>query len=165
MDKILGLPAHPLLVHAAVILVPLAAVAIAAIGWKAEWRRAYLLPVMLLALSGGVFAFLAKTSGEPVEKLVRTAANTQGAARPRFGDHPEQGDTAMFFAIVLALAAVAFWAIERWGKRWNLPSWAPMAAYAAVLIPAALATLTMFVAGHSGAQLVWKDVGSFAAGR
>jgi hypothetical protein len=33
------------------------------------------------------------------------------------------------------------------------------------LIPAALALITMAIAGHSGAELVWKDVGSFAAGR
>jgi hypothetical protein len=42
-DKVYGLPAHPLLVHAAVVLVPLAAVALVTTGWRETWRRAYLL--------------------------------------------------------------------------------------------------------------------------
>lgn len=164
-DTILGLPAHPLLVHAAVILVPLAAMALAALGWKAEWRKHYSLPVALLAVAGAIFAFLAKQSGDPLESSVRRAATAAGAARPRFGDHPEQGDTAFIFAILLGLAAVSVWAIERYQKRFGLPAWSPLVAYVVALVPAVLALVTMAIAGHSGAQLVWKDVGSFAAGR
>jgi hypothetical protein len=39
-----------------------------------------------------------------------------------------------------------------------------MASYVAALLPALLAILSMIAAGHSAAQLVWRDVGSFAAG-
>lgn len=69
------------------------------------------------------------------------------------------------FALLLALVAVAFWAIDRYHKRWNLPAWSPTAAYVIALLPAIAALVTMVAAGHSGAELVWKDVGSFAAGR
>lgn len=62
--KIFGLPAHPLLVHAAVVLVPLAALALVAVGWKEAWRRVYYLPVALIAMAGAGSAFLAKQSGE-----------------------------------------------------------------------------------------------------
>lgn len=164
-DSILGLPAHPLLVHAAVILVPLAAISLAALCWKADWRQYYSLPVAFLAVAGGIFAFLAKQSGEPLEKAVKQAATAAGAGRPRFGDHPEQGDTAFIFAMLLGIAAVALWAIERYRERLGWPRWSPLAAYAIALVPAVLALITMVIAGHSGAQLVWKDVGSFAAGR
>lgn len=164
ISTLAGLPAHALLVHAAVVLVPLAAIAMAVTCWKASWRRAYSLPVALLAIGGAVAAFLAKESGEPLEDAVKRAAQSEGV-RARFGDHPEQGDAAFAFAALLAFAAVAVWAVDRWGKRFNLPAWAPPATYAIALVPAGIALVTMIIAGHSGAQLVWKDVGSFAAGR
>lgn len=164
ISNLAGLPAHALLVHAAVVLVPLAAIALAAMCWRASWRKAYSLPVAILALAGAVAAFLAKESGEPLEHAVKSAAQNEGV-RARFGEHPEQGDTAFVFAVLLAVAAAAVWAVDRFGARFNLPKWAPMAAYAVALVPAAIALVTMIVAGHSGAQLVWKDVGSFAAGR
>ena len=64
-------------------------------------------------------------------------------------------------AFLFMLAVVAYWAFERWGSKWNLPAWAPIAGYAVVLVPGALALVTMMVAGHSGAALVWKDIGTF----
>ncbi len=164
-ETIAGLPAHALLVHAAVILVPLAAIALAALCWNAAWRKHYSLPVAIVAVAGAVFAFLAKQSGGPLETSVRNAASAAGAARPRFGEHPEQGDTAFVFAMLLGIAAVGVWLVERYRERFGLPTWSPTAVYAVALIPAVLALVTMIVAGHSGAQLVWKDVGSFAAGR
>jgi uncharacterized membrane protein len=64
ISHILGLPAHPLLVHGAVVLVHLGAVAFLVAGLREAWRRAYYLPAMLITVAGGVFAFLAKESGQ-----------------------------------------------------------------------------------------------------
>ncbi|MBI2764370.1 MAG: hypothetical protein HYX53_00500 [Chloroflexi bacterium] len=164
IDTIFGLPAHALLVHAAVVLVPLAVVLFAAACWRQAWRARYSLPIALLALGGAGFALLAKQTGGPLQQSIRQAAKAAGA-RASFGEHPEQGNTALVFAVFFALAAAAVWAIERYRSRYSLPKWAPAASYAIALVPAALALLTMLQAGHSGAQLVWKDVGTFAASR
>lgn len=164
LADLFGLPAHALVVHAAVVLVPLAAVALAAGGWRRDWRRAYSLPIAMIALAGAVFSVLGPQSGGPLERSVRTAATSQTGARVFFGEHPEQGNRAEFFAIVLAITCVGFWAIDRWSERFDLPKRAPKAAYWAALLPAAASLLTMVAAGHSGAQLVWNDVGSFAVG-
>lgn len=164
ISTIMGLPAHALLVHAAVILVPLAAIGLAVTGWKASWRKHYSLPVAILAVTGAVFAFLAKESGEPLEHSVRAAARAAGTDA-RFGDHPEQGDTAFFFALLFALAAVAVWAVDRYHEKFAWPKPSGIIAYGVALIPAALALVTVAIAGHSGAKLVWKDVGSFAAAK
>jgi hypothetical protein len=164
LSTLFGLPAHALLVHAAVVLVPLAAVAFAATGWRAAWRRSYSLPVALIGMAGAVSAFLAKQSGEPIRDTIREAART-GGVDARFGEHPEQGDTAFVFALLFGLAAMALWAADRYGERFNLPKWAPTAAYAGGLLLAALALWTMVAAGHSGAQLVWNDVGTFVSGK
>jgi len=164
LTTLFGLPAHPLLVHGAVALVPLAVAACVATGWRASWRKATALPVGLLVLAAAVFAFLAKQSGEPLQGLVRRAASDAGT-RAAFGEHPEQGDRAMLFAILFGIVALGFLAMDRVGERLGLPPWAHRAAYGFVLFCGAIAVLTMAVAGHSGAVLVWRDVGSFAAGK
>lgn len=159
VDHVFGLPAHPLLVHGAVVLVPLAAIAFLVAGARDSWRRAYYLPVTIGAVAGGVFAFLARESGEPLSESVRRA----GA---RVGEHPEQGDTAFFFAMLFAAAAVAVYVFHRYEGRvrsflgikdWpRLPFSYNTALYAATVPLALLAILTMVIAGHSGAELVWK---------
>lgn len=159
INHIFGLPAHPLLVHAAVVLVPLAAIAFVAVGWKEAWRKAYYFPVTVLAVSGAVFAFLAKQSGEPLTSTVRQAGH-------RVGEHPEQGDTAFFFAMLLGLAVFSVFVYHRYGTRIleavgikelpRLPLSYDTILYAVTVPLAALAVLTMVIAGHSGAELVWK---------
>jgi hypothetical protein len=47
-----GLPLHPLLVHAVVVLLPLAAVGSIIIAIVPKWRRRYWLPVLVLAVLG-----------------------------------------------------------------------------------------------------------------
>ncbi len=157
-DKIFGLPAHPLLVHAAVVLVPLSALALISIGWRDAWRRMYLLPITLLAIAGAGSAFLAKESGEPLQESVR-------AAGKRVGEHPEQGDTAFIFAGLFAAACLALYAYQTWGDRlrerlgwtqkFRLPVDETVAIYVISIPIAAIAIWTMVVAGHSGAKLVW----------
>ena len=41
---------HPLVVHVAVVLVPLAALALIAVGWRKHGARLYMLPIVLMAL-------------------------------------------------------------------------------------------------------------------
>lgn len=168
LSKLLGLPAHPLVVHAAVILVPLAVLAFIATAWRKAWREHYSLPITLLALAGGLFAFLADQSGEPLEHAVRTAATAAGDGRPSFGEHPEQGEQAFLLAIGFAIATVIFWAVNKYGPKKmgeDFPEFAPIVTYGIVAVVGLGALFAMVAAGHSGAQLVWKDVGSYAAGK
>lgn len=158
-DRVFGLPSHPLLVHAAVVLVPLAAVALIATGWRETWRRVYLLPITLLAVGGAGFSFLAKESGESLQASVR-------AAGKRVGEHPEQGDTAFVLAALFAATCLVLYAYQAWGEqvrgrlgwsdRFRLPVNETVALYVISIPIAALAIWTMLVAGHSGATLVWK---------
>ena len=70
-DKIAGIPAHPLLVHAAVVFVPLLALgavvygAIPALRFRVRW------PVALLAVAGAVSVVAAHKSGEAFESRLR----------------------------------------------------------------------------------------------
>lgn len=158
IDRLFGLPAHPLLVHGAVVLVPLAGTAFLVTGWREAWRRAYYLPITLAAAAGGIFAFLAKESGGPLSESIRDAGK-------RVGEHPEQGDTAFVFAMIMAVAIFALYVLHRFGREISealnlrlpkLPVSYGTIAYVAVAPLAVLAIVTMLIAGHSGAELIWK---------
>lgn len=156
---VLGLPLHPLVVHLAVVFVPLAAIAFVGVMWRAEWRRAYGSLVTSAAVVGAVGALLAAQSGEDMEDRLR---RTTGQ-RLDFGSHPDQGDATQMLAIVFALVAVALWFIERRGVRG--PSWLPTAAYGLGAVLAVSATVAITLTGHSGATLVWAELGTFVTPR
>ena len=85
--SIYGLPAHPFVVHLAVVLVPLAAIATIAVGWNARWRHRYYLPIALVAIIGAVGAFLAQQTGGSLRRALRQAGK-------HVGNHPQQGNVA-----------------------------------------------------------------------
>ena len=59
-----GLPAHPLLVHAVVVLIPLAALGAIAVAIRPRWNRPYAPLVAFGALTAAVAATLSKLAGE-----------------------------------------------------------------------------------------------------
>jgi len=150
-----GIPLHPLVVHASVVLVPLAWLALVAIGWKATWRQAYGLPVLLLTAGGWLSSYIATLTGGPLESRLRDVALAAGRDRPRFGDHPEMGNQAAVAALALLILVVALLAADRWGARRGLPGWLPSALYGLSSLVGAGAVLMIVRAGHSGALLAW----------
>ena len=103
-----GVPAHPLMVHAAVVLVPLAALALIAVGWNRAWRHQYYLPITLVALGGAVGAFFAQQTGGSLKRALRQAGK-------RVGSHPQQGNTAFLLAALFAAVCVALYVYEAHG--------------------------------------------------
>lgn len=159
-----GLPLHPLVVHLAVILAPLAALGLIVTGWNARWRQRYGFALALIALVAGGAAFLAAQSGESLQEGLKQAARASGTDLD-LRDHPGDGQLAEILAMVLAVAAVVSWALEHWRDQFSTPSWTPRATYALVTVIAVASLVTMVSAGHSGASLVWKDLGTFAGQR
>ena len=161
--SVFGLPAHPLVVHLAVVLVPLAAVGVIAVGWDQGLRRRYYLPVSLLALAGAAGAFLAQQTGGTLRRALREAGK-------QVGSHPQQGNIAFATAALLALVCVVLFFHDRYGDelrarfnltdRYRLPISDGMALYLLAVPVALLALAMMVIAGHSGATLVWKTAGS-----
>src|SRR4029079_9931490 len=99
-----------------------------------------------------------------LESAVRRRAIASGGPRPNFGDHVGDGDLARILAIVFALIAIAVWLLDSHRARLNLTPRALLAAYAVASITAIAAFAAVIIAGHSGATLVWKDVGNFVSG-
>lgn len=71
-----GLPAHPLVVHLPVVLVPLAALAVLALALRPRLLRTFGVVVTVLAGVGFAGALLATNSGEALEESFRAAGQT-----------------------------------------------------------------------------------------
>jgi plastocyanin len=160
----LGLPLHPLIVHVAVILVPLAALASLVVCFREEWRRRFGAALAVLTLASAVVTVVAvRSGGELKGNVVRSAAEAGVSAR--FGSHPDYGQATQISALALAGAAGALWFASRPRLRPQLPRWWATASYVAIAFPAVSALVAVGLAGHSGARLVWRDLGSFPPGK
>jgi predicted membrane channel-forming protein YqfA (hemolysin III family) len=107
-DQISGLPAHPLLVHAAVVFVPLLAVGSVVYGVLSGLRYRLRWPVALLALAGAASAYAAHESGEVFrQRLVRRHLASPeilaGLVR-----HARYADATLWATLGLALATLVF---------------------------------------------------------
>ena len=150
-----GVPLHPLVVHAVVVLGPLAALTGLAYAAVPRWRWLLRWPLVALALGTAVGAFLAAQSGESLLE-----------ARPQLeqvlGEHEEHGELLEKGAFAyLVLSAFAAWALggvsalaSGRGARESRGTLGKVAA--ALLAVGAVALLVLlFLAGDSGAQAVW----------
>jgi hypothetical protein len=153
IEELFGLPAHPLVVHAAVVLLPLAAVATLVCAAVPRARRAYAPVALGLALVATLAVGLAQGSGEELEDQVDETELVE--------EHTEQGERVLPWAIAVTVAAAAVTAIPVLARRRrSVPARTVTAVVVAVsLVAGAGATWTVVEVGHSGAKATWDDVG------
>lgn len=146
-DLILGLPVHPLVVHFAVVLLPLAAVALIAIVVVPRWRRPYGWVVLAGLLAGAGASLLAKESGEAFAARVGWPT-----------EHASLGDRLPLVAFALLVVAAAwFWLQSRDSKAGRKRSSIPTLLTAVVGCILAVAAIGLtIVVGHTGATAVWE---------
>ena len=103
-EQILGLPAHPLLLHATVVFVPLLALGAIAYAVVPRLRGRIRWEVALLALIGAGSVAVTKLSGDAFKarSIRKGQVSPQGLAQ--INQHQSFGTTTMWY--VLALAAV-----------------------------------------------------------
>ena len=167
LEKIFGLPAHPLLVHIPVALIPLCAVGAIVMVVSASWRQRIGWVVVVLAGVTAVASQLAAGSGEALEEALDD--RSQLVRR-----HAELGETFVWFAIAffVALLALMIWDTVRRRREAadageagsKQPSGRTVALLLSlvVVITAAGATYRVYQVGHSGAKAVWsEDAGTF----
>ncbi|MTA96176.1 MAG: cytochrome b5 domain-containing protein, partial [Actinobacteria bacterium] len=69
-DTVAGLPLHPLVVHFAVVLLPLAVIGVLAAIWMPRTGKRYLTLSAIGVLLGTLATFIAKESGEALAERV-----------------------------------------------------------------------------------------------
>ena len=154
ISNLFGLPAHPLLVHVPIVLIPLAAIT-AIISIHKKYRREMLLVTAVMAVIGAAFLFLAAGAGESLQHdLPRSRAIHEHAE----SGEKSQGPTAVFAFVavgaVLSLEASRRKFVYR-GK--SLPKWAATAFLALTGVGGVASTVAVSQAGHSGSKSVWES--------
>ena len=115
IETIFGLPAHPLLVHVPVVLIPLcAAGAVWIVVWP-SWRQRIGWIVVVLSGFTVVMSKLAADSGEALED----ALDRESSLLER---HTELGDTFVWFALAFLVAVLALMLWDRAQRRKADPS-------------------------------------------
>ena len=151
MTTIFGLPAHALLVHAAVVLVPLtAALEILCALWPAARRR---LVWLVLAFAAGVMVVIPLTVSAGQWLYDQAQQPT-----PILETHEERAQWAIYLAIGLLVVAVAQ-AVQHWAESTSdKPRRAVAAAVAVLAIVVGVSSVVGIVRiGDSGAQAVWGE--------
>ena len=159
-STIFGLPLHPLIVHATVVFVPLAVLAVAAAVLVPRFRR-WAGPVpSALSLVALILTPLSTASGENLEHSMPHNELVE--------DHARLGDQLIPFTIALFVLAAAFWWLDRRRAAGTGPGAKPRsratvltAAVGALAVLAAVGTGVQVVRiGHSGAKAAWSGTGS-----
>ncbi len=151
--QIAGLPLHPLIVHAVVILTPLTVLALLLGAFWPAARRRLGIVTPLAALVVLVLVPITVVAGESLEELV--------GSTPAVERHGDLGRMFLPWAIALFLLATAQWA---WHRFWR-PAVAASSKAAARVVGVVLALLSALVGvgavvmlvliGDAGARAVW----------
>ncbi|MEV5002514.1 DUF2231 domain-containing protein [Nocardioides sp. LML1-1-1.1] len=155
-DVINGLPVHPLVVHAVVVLLPLAVLGTVAIVVRPSWRARFGPLVVGCAAVATALVPVATSSGEALERRVGDP-----------GRHAALGDQLIWFAVpLLVTAAAVVWLDQRSRAGTRTGSPLVLRAVSVLALVAALAAGVQVVrVGDSGARAAWGDQVSSSAAR
>ena len=158
-DLINGIPVHPLVVHAVVVLLPLAIVGTIVIAVVSRWRTPYGPLVVATALVATVLIPVATSSGEELERRVGDP-----------GKHAALGDQLIWFAIPLLVLVAILVLLQRSRDRADglskgetssarrVPGSGLVLVVAVLAAVAAVASgVQVYRVGDSGAKAVWSD--------
>lgn len=160
LETLNGLPAHPLIVHLPVMMIPLALVGAFVALVRPSWRSWATPVTATFALLGAVGVQLAIMSGEGLEEL----AGEEGAAIERHAQLAEQArPLVVVFLLVVAAAAVAVYLSQRDPEGTQPRTALARKAVAPLLVlsvlTGGLATAWVYRTGHTGAESVWEKTG------
>lgn len=156
-----GLPLHPLVVHAAVILGPAAALTGIAYVVLPGWRWLIRWPLVLLAAATAGAVFVAKLAGEALYDA--RFSDATGALAEQIAVHEDRGNTLLWVSLAfLVLAVVAAFTVggpsalaSGAGAR-DSGGTAVTVPVLALVVIGALALLVMTVlTGDAGSRAVW----------
>ncbi len=156
-----GTPLHPLVVHAAVVLTPVAALCGILFAVRATWRWWLRWPMVVTAVLAAGSVGLAYVTGHALNN--QRFADAQGPLLDAINRHRHWAHLLIVAAAAYVLVAVlAAWAlggpsslVSGWGARATVTAWRTPALV--LLIVGAVAVLVLVVlTGEAGARAVWN---------
>ena len=159
IKTLFGLPAHALLVHIPLVLIPLAAIGALGLFWE-PWRRRFGWATAVILIVAGIFTQLAIGSGQALKgELNRTAL---------LRAHTQIAENIRPFLLVFFIALVAFLYLERrmrtTGTSVTMRNPMLIGTFAATLLFAGLSTYWAVRIGHTGSKAVWQPKISHESG-
>lgn len=150
-DEFFGLPLHPLIVHAAVVLVPLAALGTLLITVVPRWRSTY--GWLVVIASGAALATvpLATRTGRRLTELREYG----GPVLERIQEHEVMGDRVIWAVAPMFLFNLVSMVLVRAGR----PPRDVTVAAALATVSGAVAVVLVVLTGHLGSTAVWNPTG------
>jgi hypothetical protein len=162
IGRIQGLPAHPLFVHAVVVLVPLCAIGVVLCAFWPAARRRLSLTVLVLSIFAAAMVPIVQQSGEWLESQVGRSALLE--------THTRLGDGFLPYAIALVVGAAAVVAL-RWMETRSeanvgnsdgvsprqVPVWMVVGVVVIALVTSTLAAYQIYVVGDAGSAAAWAE--------
>jgi hypothetical protein len=147
LDTFNGLPVHPFVVHAVVVLLPLTAVLAIAMTINARFSRRFGPLVVALGFIAVGASLVAKESGEQLLRHVESSPN-----------HVQLGSRTPIYAGLYFLLLLGFWLFDR-----GIPGNRHRPALVIILgvllaIASVLICVQVYLVGHSGAEVVWLQL-------
>ena len=148
-----GLPLHPLVVHAPVVLIPLSAIALVLLIFVRKWRPHYAWLAVAGLVVGTLGAVVAVLTGNAFAETIGLPAR-----------HATLGTILVWTAAALSVSAIVWWLLqhqERDNEQESRIVWAS----SIVTVVLVVATLIFTVlTGHSGAEAAWGGTTSQSQG-
>jgi len=156
LNNILGIPAHPLIIHVAVVFIPLLCLGAVVYAVVPRVRGKIGWAVTALAVISPIAAWFAKASGENLrDRLV--AAGFSPEILDKVNQHQSYGDRTWWFTLALGVVTLAMVFITSGNRRApHLPMGVNLAVSVVVIALAVATAIYVFLTGDSGAHAVWE---------
>jgi hypothetical protein len=154
--EIAGLPFHALILHAAVVLAPLAALLAIAYALLPRWRYLTRWPTVVMAVVALVTVWMSRLSGQSL-------LDSRPALAPLVREHQERGQLLSLLTILFTVVVVvAFWGLggpsgfsSGSGARTMRSAAIDRGLSLAVVGASLLVLVWVFLTGDAGARAVW----------
>lgn len=153
-DQINGMPVHALVLHAAVVFVPLLALVAIAYAFLPRWRSKTGWAALLLAVIAPLASFAAIASGNALrDRLV--SMGMSGPPLEKIDDHMGYGQLTFYFALGLGIITLVLVLLTIRKPNHRLPAVLDLLLGVVTLGLALTAGYFVVMAGDTGAQAVW----------
>ena len=161
-DTVTGLPVHILVVHAVVVLVPLAFLGVLVAAVSRTWRERLAVPILVLLVIALLASLVAVQSGRALRARI--------GASPAIQHHAHLGVWVVWFVLLAAAAAGVWFVVEERMGNLSLRSSPPepvasppspgarLVACAVAVACCALATGWVAYTGDAGSRAVWRPI-------
>ncbi|MFY1675045.1 hypothetical protein ACN27G_34760 [Plantactinospora sp. WMMB334] len=155
--EVMGLPAHALLVHAAVVFVPLLALVATGYAVLPRFRGRLDWAAGVLAVAAPLAAFFAVRSGEELRDVL-IANNYPPEILQMVTEHEGYGELTLWWSSALGALTILLLVVTGPRARRSVPGWLGLLLGVGVVVLAGISVWYVYLTGDTGAEAVWQGV-------